>query len=209
MPRLLLVRHGKKLNEGDNRFWGHADIPLNPAGRRQIERLRDRIGHIKTAAIYASDLGRAMATADILRGGRSITVTACPELREVDFGQLEGLTFDEISRRYPEIASGLGRWQMPPAFPGGESLAGFDARVRRFLARLEAAGHDGAVIVAAHGGSIRLLVCQLLSLPLAYWGRFRCDPASLTVVDTYPENEEVILSTLNDTSHLDNPEVFP
>jgi len=77
-----------------------------------------------------------------------------------------------------------------------------NTRLQPFLARL--AGHrpEDTVLVVAHGGPIRLLICNLLGLAMKYWLNLRIDMASLSIVETYPQG--TILTLLNDVSHLED-----
>ena len=200
MSRLLLVRHGETELNSAERYWGHTDVKLSAAGLRQAEQLRHLLTAEKIDAVYASNLSRARVTADTIVSGRSLVVITCPELREINFGQLEGLTFAEISRRYPEVAR-LWKERTPGlSYPGGESIGEFDRRVSRFLGRLEGHASLGTILVVAHSGVLRVLVCHLLGLGLEHRWQFRLDLASVSVLETYPQG--AIISRLNDVCHL-------
>lgn len=197
--RLLLVRHGiTRLHTGD-RFWGSTDIALSNAGIKQAGQLRNRLSHEKLSAIYSSPLRRARSTAEIIAAGHKVEVTPCDDLCECNFGYIEGLTFEEIKQKHPALAQELSDRQAV-TFPGGETLGQLNGRVRAFLKRLQKHKPDETVLVVAHGGPIRLIICDLLGLGIEHWTQLRVDLASLSIMDTYPESN--ILSLLNDTSHL-------
>jgi alpha-ribazole phosphatase len=199
LSRLLLVRHGRtKLHQAD-RFWGSTDIALSDIGIRQAQRLHDRLAKEKLNAVYTSTLSRARATADIITSRRKTEITVCEELNECNFGYIEGLTFDEIQRLHPELAEDLLRWKAV-SFPGGESLEDLDKRVRSFLDRLDKHKEKETVLIVAHGGPLRLIICNLLGLGLEHWLKLRVEQASLSIMETYPQGN--ILTLLNDTSHL-------
>lgn len=201
MSHLLLVRHGNtKLNSAE-RFWGQTDVELNDAGVEQAQHLRDRLADQKIAAIYASDLKRAVRTAEIIACAHEVKIATCAELREINFGHVEGLTFEEIKQRYPELTESWLSWSLSMRFPGGESVDELDTRVRRFLTHLEKHNDDEVVLIVAHSASLRLLVCHLLGVDPQHWRQFRLDLASLSILDTYPQG--AILNLLNDISHLD------
>lgn len=202
MARLFLVRHGNTEYNSDRRFAGAgSDIELSELGRRQVERLRDRLSEEKIDFAYSSDLKRALATAGTALAERDIEITACSELREMDYGEAEGLTFDEIKERHPEVAVSIRSFSPQLTFPGGECFEGFCDRACTFLHRLD--GHDQSqtALVVAHGGTIRTLICRLLDMDIKHWRQLRIDNASLTIINTYPSRNS-ILSVLNDTSHL-------
>ena len=199
MSRVLLVRHGTtKLHTGD-RFWGKTDIALSNTGIKQAGQLRSRLTSEKISAIYSSTLSRARSTAEIIASGHKVDVTPCDELCECNFGYIEGLTFEEIKRLHPVLAEELSNRKMV-AFPGGESLDQLNSRVQSFLKRLEKHKPKEIVLIVAHGGPIRLIICNLLGLGLEHWLQIRVDLASLSIVETYPQT--TILSLLNDVSHL-------
>ncbi len=200
MSRLLLVRHGDtKLNSAE-RYWGQTDVKLSAAGIRQAERLCERLASEKIGTIYSSDLKRASATAEIIASRHQLEVITCAELREINFGELEGLKFSEISQLYPEVAKLWAERSPELKYPGGESLDEFSNRVSRFLDRLGNHNLELTILIVAHSGILRTLVCQLLGMELRHRWRLRLDLASLSIVETYPQG--VILSLLNDVSHL-------
>ena len=200
MPRLLLVRHGITEFNSTRRFAGHSDVEMSPDGYRQVEKLRDRLANEKIDAVYSSDLKRALVTAEVISPGRKMEIVTCPELREVNYGQAEGLTFPEIGRRYPELAELITNFNLRLEFPGGESFAGFIARTIKFLNRLEKHEPSETILIVSHSGPLRTLVCHLLGIDQDHWRQIRLDNASLSIVETYPQR--VIISLLNDISHL-------
>jgi len=166
----------------------------------QAERLRERLSRERLDAIYCSDLQRARRTAQIAASAHGLGVAACPELRELDFGELEGAIFESISERNPALAQAWLERSLTLAMPGGESLPQLAQRVGRFAPRLN--NHDGqTVLIVAHSGSLRALVCHLLGLGLEHWWQLRMEPASLTIVETYPQG--ALLRLVNDVCHLE------
>jgi len=198
MVKLLLVRHGETEWNKAGRFQGHTDVELNNTGRWQAERLRDRLAGQRIDVVYSSDLKRTLDTAQIVVSGRGLTVIPCKELREINFGELEGMTFDEIRRRYPA----WGDRNAEVSIPGGESLEQLASRVKLFASWLiEQHSEDETVLIVAHGALLRVLVCVLLGIDVAHWRQIRVDSVSLTIVEFYLG--WVVLSLLNDTSHLE------
>ena len=200
MSRLLLVRHGNTKGNSAERFWGNTDVALSAIGIRQAERLRDHLVTEQIDAIYTSDLRRASATAEIIASRHQLAVMICPELHEINFGKAEGLTFKEISQRYPELIKAWPTRDLTFKYPDGESVGDLNNRVTRFLDRLEKHAPEETILIVAHSGVLRLLICHLLKLELWRWRQLRTDLASLSIVETYPQ--AAILNLLNDTSHL-------
>ena len=200
MSRLLLVRHGETELNSAERYWGSTDVKLSQAGMRQAEKLRDRLARYPINAVYSSNLTRALTTAGIVASGRQLNVTTCAELREIDFGELEGLTFGEISQLYPETAE-LWRQRSPKLeYPGGEDIAEFNYRIGQFVERLKNHGEQETILVVAHSGPLRSLMCHLLDISLERRWQLHLELASLSILETYPEG--AVLSLLNDISHL-------
>ena len=201
MARLFLVRHGETALNSSERYWGQTDVALSDLGITQAERLRDYLAGERISAAYASNLKRALDTAEIIAAAHSLKVIACPELREINFGEIEGLTYAEASERFPDLAAKWrGERNTDIEFPGGESFHELKERVGTFPRRLENHTEGEAVLVVAHAGVLRTLICCLVGLELKNIYQLRIDLASLSVVDTYPGGGT--LSWLNDISHL-------
>lgn len=199
MTRLLLVRHAAAASEV-GRYWGSTDHPLSEAGREQARRLASRLAGVPLVATYASDLRRAAETAALALGGRDLPIDLRPELRELDFGLCEGLTYTEAVNCYPETRGFWSADDLELVLPSGESLGALVARVDQFLRALRELGREDSVLVVAHAGPLRVLLCRCLGFdPRRNW-QFRLDHASLSDLDLQPEC--AILELLNDTCHL-------
>jgi alpha-ribazole phosphatase len=199
LSRLLLVRHGQTKLHRDDRFWGSTDVPLSEEGIRQAECLAGRLAGEKITTVYTSTLSRARVTGEIIAARHQLEVKAVSELRECNFGYIEGMTFDEISKKYPDLAGELNEGRTM-AFPGGENIDELDGRVRQFLECLQDVRPEDTVLIVSHGGPLRLLVCHLLGIATRHWQQLRIDRASLSIVETYPRL--AVLDLLNDLSHL-------
>jgi len=200
LSKLLLARHSNTELNSARMFVGHTDAELSTLGHRQAEKLRDRLTAEKVDFIYSSDLRRAVATAETIASRHHLDVITCPELREINYGKVEGLTFEEIKRLYPGVAELCVDWSPRLKFPDGESFDELKQRVNKFLDRLTQHTPEQTILIVAHGGPLRLMVCSLLGIESQHWRKFRIDLASLSIVDTYPE--VAIISRLNDVSHL-------
>jgi alpha-ribazole phosphatase len=141
-----------------------------------------------------------MATARTLASIHRLKVISCSELREIDFGKIEGLNFEEVHARFPEISQMWIKHDPALAYPEGESLPQMEKRIAEFRARLANHAANDTILLVAHSGVLRSLICQLLNMDNIHRWNLRIDLASLSIVETYPET--AILSLLNDTSHL-------
>ena len=200
MSKLFLVRHGETDWVKDHRCHGFSDIPLNAKGLMQAERLRERLRRERLDVIYCSDLQRAQHTAQIAASAHGLAVVPCPELREIHFGEFEGAIFEQIGERNLAVAQAWLERSLTLAMPGGESLPQFAQRVAAFAPRLNS-HDDQAVLIVAHSGSLRALLCHLLGMGLEQWWQLRIEPASVTVVETYPQG--ALLRLVNDVCHLE------
>jgi alpha-ribazole phosphatase len=165
-----------------------------------VERLAEHLAGEKIDAIYASQLSRATATARIIASHHHMKIITCPELLEINFGEVEGLTFSEIGQHYPELVVAWPNRDLAFRFPGGESIGELNGRVTKFYDRLQKHAPEETALVVAHSGVLRLLICHLLQIDIWHWRQFRTDLASLSIVETHSQGATLL--SLNDTSHL-------
>ncbi len=111
------------------------------------------------------------------------------------------MTFEEMKENYHEAVSFLSGQDTAVSAPDGESLRQMSTRIKRFVAEVRQQPSERILLIVAHGGSLKVLLCLLLRISLKHWWQFRFDPASLSVVKTDPEGS--VLHLLNDTSHVE------
>jgi broad specificity phosphatase PhoE len=180
--RLLLVRHAEVDETMRDRVFGRLDVELSDAGRERAERLAGTLAAQPVAALYSSPLRRALATAAPLARALGLEPVPVDDLRELDFGDLEGLTVAEIAERFPAEHS----WMAAPAavaFPGGESVAALQERSVRAV-RAIAERHAGeTVAVFAHAVVIRAVLADALAMPLDALFRLDVSHGGISVVE--------------------------
>ena len=199
MLHLILVRHGETSWNKQRRYQGQSDVPLNALGHRQAELAARRLADYDIDAIYASDLKRALETAEPIAVALGLAIKAEPRLRELNFGILEGMGFDEAHAKHPDV---INAWieDYDRAPEGGEGHTAFGERVRSFLEDLKRDHQGETVMLVAHGGSLAELIRQQLGLePKKVWS-FEMGNASVSELVIY--DEEAVLKRLNDVSHL-------
>ncbi len=200
--RLLLVRHGETDANAEGRTQGRREVPLNALGRRQAEALVGALQPYEPRAMYSSPASRARDTAAPLASALGLDVQVDDRLAELDQGELDGLTREELRRDH---ASFLRRWrEEDPAdvrMPNGESMADAQARMVAALVDVAAAHPDATVVVVSHNLATRALLCHALGVPLVAFRRFRHDLASLAVVDVTADGRFNVV-TLNERCHL-------
>jgi broad specificity phosphatase PhoE len=179
---LLFIRHAETDLAG--RFCGHSDPLVNERGHRQIEELIETLKTESIDAIYSSDLSRAMTTADAIGKVFGLSPIKVPELREISFGEWEGLSWQEIESRDQVYAR---RWSEAypnlPA-PGGEAFEAFQSRVLSKVKHLLAIRSQRCAAVVTHAGVMRVVLRSLCGLEeqeawertKAYCGIFRYQP---------------------------------
>lgn len=175
MSRLLLVRHCEPAEDARGRCYGSLDVGLSEAGMLHARELAAHLDGYD--AVWTSPRLRARQTAAALTPSPQVD----DDLRELDFGELEGRTFDEIAAREPELYRA---WMETPTrvrFPGGESYADLKERAVRSLERIWAE-HEVAVVVT-HGGVIRAGLAAWLGMPDESIFRIDVRYGGITVVD--------------------------
>ena len=155
---LLLIRHGQTDWNCARRIQGHSDRALNPTGHAQAAALLPALKKIHLrqpfSALYSSDLQRALQTAAPIAKLLSLDINQNSQLRERNYGRLEGLDASQQMQQFaPEIRQLKSR-DPHYAPPGGESRHAFFARVLQALRVIAAAHPEQHVVVVTHGGSL-------------------------------------------------------
>jgi broad specificity phosphatase PhoE len=181
--RLFLLRHGEPEVDTRGRCYGRLDVGLSPRGVEQAGRAAALLYDVPIAAVYASPRRRAIESARPLARPRGLEVRVDPDLREIDFGALEGLSYDEARVRHPELYRAWMERPTEVTFPGGESYADLRARVLGALGRLRGAHAGATIAVVAHGGVTRTALADALGVEDAYLFRIAQDHAVLNAID--------------------------
>src|SRR5688572_7490768 len=109
--RLLIARHGQTKHNLDHRYQGTTDAPLNETGRAQAKQLADRLADEKIDIIYSSPLMRSTQTAELVAKVHNLEIKKDERLREISFGDWEGMSYDEIQAQSPDL---LEKWMNDP-----------------------------------------------------------------------------------------------
>jgi probable phosphoglycerate mutase len=158
---LLLVRHGESTWNAVRRWQGHGDPPLSELGREQSRALAASLAQREIAALWSSDLQRAVETAGILAEVLGLPVQSDARWRERHLGDWTGLRREAIEARWPELYARLAAGDPDAAPPGGESQRDLDARVHAAAAQIAAAHPGQRVVVVTHRGAIRSLAPEI------------------------------------------------
>ena len=200
--RLILVRHGETELNRDGRIQGVNDRPLTSAGRRQAGAAGEALARDLPFAMYASPIARAVETARIIGERLGTRFTTVSGLAEADVGELDGLTGEEMRRRYPEFAE---RWEADPCntpMPGGESLVQLQERAWKAVEGLRADHAGDSVVAVTHNFTIQAVIASALSLPLEKCRSFRIGVGSITRMDLAEYGNSLV--SLGESWHLES-----
>jgi len=186
---VYLARHGEHdLSKGPRRFIGQLDVPLSSEGIKQAERVAEALAGVELTAVYCSDLRRSLQTATVVSecltkaaGQAAPRPQARPDLREISLGTWEGASIDDVRRQHPAEFKARGQDMASYRPPGGESFADCRQRAVRALGEIIAAT-SGNLLVVAHAGLNRTLLCHLLGMPLENLFRIEQDYGCLNVI---------------------------
>jgi broad specificity phosphatase PhoE len=201
--RLILARHGETASNRDGLGLGLQDVPLTEKGRHQAEALAEALAGVKIDAVYSSPLRRALDTAAAIASRHGLEVVVDEGLTEMDVGDLDGLTFEEMRARHPEF---LSRWLGAEAatlrMPGGcESLQEVQERAREAVRRIAERHARQTVAAVTHNFTIHALLCDALNMPICDFRRLRHDLAAISTLDV--RDGRAVVVQVNDTCHLE------
>jgi len=201
--KLFLVRHAESFwNEQGRMQGGLSDIPLSDLGKEQAMRIATALEKEEISAICSSNLKRAMETAQAIAQLHQLGVEIDPDLREIEAGELEGITLEELIAKHNNFWLSFKRGEVSLHFPGGESLAEVQQRAWRAIQRIKEAHPDEVVVVVSHYYAILTIICRALGVDLPAITRLRQDRAAISILDFRGGN--IVLTLLNNTCHLTN-----
>lgn len=151
---VLLVRHGETSETAERRYPSARDLPLSEHGRAQAVALARALQDVAVDAVFTSESRRARETAELLVSGRDRSLQVLPEVAEMRFGRLGGLTIEEAAQAFPEVFRGWHDNPFAVTPPDGEPFLDFIGRVRRTRIQLSRAWAGRTIAVVTHGGVI-------------------------------------------------------
>jgi phosphoserine phosphatase len=179
--QIVLLRHGATDWNLQGRCQGTTDLRLNEVGIRQARSIAARLSQETIAAVYSSHLKRAQETAEFVSRPHRLEIQIEKDVRELDHGALEGLTFKDIRENFPEF---IQKWRTEPAaiqVPGGERLIDVAHRTWNGLHRI-AQRHrsNDTVVVVSHNFPILSILCRIAGVHLNQYRTFHLDPCGIT-----------------------------
>jgi broad specificity phosphatase PhoE len=184
---IFMMRHGQpEFPDGRRYIYGRTDYPLSPAGVKQARRMGEVLSVVNFQKIISSDLERAVRTAEIVAETQTggCEITRDPELREIDMGEWDGRTKDEIEEKYAAAFRDRGLDLENTAAPGGETFSEMRKRAMRAFERI--IGESAAasrILIVAHGAVMWGIVSCLFDMRIGDIFRFGLDYCALHLIE--------------------------
>ena len=190
--RIYLIRHGETANAGDVCFNGHFDVDLSDKGRKQSILIAKALKNLPIKAVYSSDLKRTQIGAKFIADELNLSHIPCQELRELAFGDWEGLSISEVNRRYPDKLKE--RLQSIELFQveGGESFFQLKDRVIPKFKSILANHPSDNIVILCHGGVIRTILAYILEISVKNLFRINQPYASVNIIQYYEDGDPVV-----------------
>jgi broad specificity phosphatase PhoE len=199
--RVIAIRHGETEWNALGREQGQLDSPLTARGLKQAEAIAGRLRRVSFSALYSSDLGRALRTAQIVARATGARIEVDVGLRERHTGIFQGMTKEQMVAQYPSEYSAYRSQPYAYQVPGGESGKQRTERSVRLMNALADRHADETIVAITHGGFLIGFFEHVLDLSPGNAWRFKRQNAAFNVFVRTDGGWS--LETWNDTSHLD------
>lgn len=206
---LYLIRHGETDSNVNHLLHGNTDVPLNDHGRSQAERIGERMTELPDLdRIISSPLQRALNTAQAIQRRTYLPLEIFYGLEEMNFGEAEGIAYNELEMVFPEESSRLlDPQEFDVRYPGGETRREFYGRVRSTIERIVETYPGQHLVVVSHGGVIAAALTLLLSDDPNNWRDRPIQNTSLTHIELATDGP--VGHLLNDVVHLEQMTLAP
>lgn len=198
---IYLVRHGQTVWNEEGKLCGSSDVPLSDEGLVQAQKVAARMKNVNLSAVYSSPLLRARQTAEAIASHHNLPVQVEPDLREVDYGEWEGLKVDEAMEKFPELERLRREDPMNFVAPKGEPMKNFAQRVIAAVQRIALRHPNETICIVAHQTVNRFILCWVLQMDFRLWRQLRQDPACVNLLQVR-EDGMWRVCLVNDTCHL-------
>ena len=200
MVKLILVRHALTVDNQKSRLSGHIDSELSEEGKEQIDKITNYLKDFDIDKIYTTTSSRTKDTVKKLSELKSIEIIEKESLKEISFGDFEGLTFDEIKDKYPKEFQDMIEKGYEYKYPNGESLIDSYNRVCIELDNIISNNDDRTILICSHGGTIRNIITYLISNSYKYHWNFKIDNGSVTILEV--QDGFTVITAMNNTSFI-------
>ena len=198
---LYMVRHGQTASSRENRFTGSSDPPLTAVGEEMAQAFARAYASVAWEAIYTSPMLRARQTADPLSRLSGVPTTLEDGLKEISYGEWEGLRQEEVKQRWPEAFEYWADDVASRGTPGGETAFHVAARAMRVVEAIRCRHHQGNVLIVSHKATLRVITCALLGLDVRLFRQRIAQPVCAVTMFVATETT-ALLTLLGDRSHL-------
>jgi len=200
---IYLIRHGETEDAEEKRYKGHIDVPLSANGIKQIQRLSEYLVHYCSRrsnslnssnrlnslnglnAVYSSGLSRALKSAEIIAEPFNLKPVVIENLKERSFGVWEGMTFSEIEEKYPDAFRAWAENPLKFSPMEGESTLEVKERALKVFHEIIRNHEDEKIAIVSHGGITRVILCEMLGMPLENIFRIEQDFAALNIIELW------------------------
>lgn len=200
MVKLILVRHALTVDNQKSRLSGHIDSSISEEGKEQIDKITNYLKDFDIDKIYTTTSSRTKDTVKKLSELKSIKIIEKESLKEISFGDFEGLTFDEIKDKYPKEFQDMIEKGYEYKYPNGESLIDSYNRVCIELDNIISNNDDRTILICSHGGTIRNIITYLISNSYKYHWNFKIDNGSVTILEV--QDGFTVITAMNNTSFI-------
>lgn len=200
MVKLILVRHALTVDNQESRLSGHIDSSVSEEGKEQIDKITNYLKDFDIDKIYTTTSSRTKDTVKKLSELKSIEIIEKESLKEISFGDFEGLTFDEIKDKYPKEFQDMIEKGYEYKYPNGESLIDSYNRVCTELDNIISDCDNQTILICSHGGTIRNIITYLISNSYKYHWNFKIDNGSVTILEI--QDGFTVITTMNNTSFI-------
>lgn len=200
MVKLILVRHALTVDNQKSRLSGHIDSSISEEGREQIDKITNYLKDFDIDKIYTATSSRTKDTVKKLSELKFIEIIEKESLKEISFGDFEGLTFDEIKDKYPKEFQDMIEKGYEYKYPNGESLIDSYNRVCIELDNIISNNDNRTILICSHGGTIRNIITYLISNSYKYHWNFKIDNGSVTILEV--QDGFTVITAMNNTSFI-------
>jgi broad specificity phosphatase PhoE len=197
---LFLVRHGRTGWNKEQIFRGTKDVPLDAVGREEALMVGERLKGERIRAVFSSPLARAAETAEAIARFHNVEVQVLAGLTDLNFGEWEGMSLQEVKKKYPDLYQ---QWLQAPhqvVFPGGEGLDAVRSRAMKVVEGIIERHPQETVALVSHRVVLKVVICALLGLDNSRFWNIGQDTTAVNCF--HYKNGSWIVALLNDTCHL-------
>lgn len=183
MVRLILFRHGLSLDNLKKRYSGFRDTALHRKAGPQLEAIKNKLKEIPIDRVYCSDLQRCYLTARLVFGERQCPILKRQDLREINFGSWDGLTYNQVLTRHSRAYRGWLKNPFAQDIPRGEKMSAFVKRVNKALKNIISTNRNKTVALVSHLGPLRVILNTFRDVKPGDFWKLRLEPGGIYVVE--------------------------